>query len=257
MKGIINFIFLLMTGFLWSQISEKDVKKIIKKAEKAYANEALAEAEANYRKAKNNENSQAVASYNMGNAIYNQKNTSESKFAYLQAIEKAANKSEKHKAYHNLGNVLMKQKSYQEAVEAYKNALRNNPTDDETRYNFALAKEYLKNNPPDPQGGGNDNKDQDQNQDKNQQQQPQDSDQSDGNGDKDQKEGDNKQDKPQEGDNKEDKKDQDNNPPQKQGMAKESLERLLEAVQNEEKKVQEKLKGEKIKGQPIKTDKDW
>jgi tetratricopeptide (TPR) repeat protein len=257
MKGIINLIFLLMVGLLWSQNSEKEVKKTLTKADKAYSNDALPEAEANYRKAKNNEMAAAVASYNMGNTIYHQKNTSESKRAYLQAIEKAANKEEKHKAFHNLGNVFMKEKRYQEAVEAYKNALRNNPNDDETRYNFALAKEYLKNNPPEPQEGGNDDKNQDQNQDQNQQQQPQDNEKSDGNGDKDQKEGDNKQDKPKDGDNKDDKQNQDETPPQSQGMAKESLERLLEAVQNEEKKVQEKLKGEKIKCQPIKTDKDW
>jgi predicted negative regulator of RcsB-dependent stress response len=48
-------------------------------------------------------------------------------------------KTSKHKAFHNLGNVFMKKKNYTEAVEAYKNALRR-PSDEETRYNYALAK---------------------------------------------------------------------------------------------------------------------
>ena len=61
---------------------------------------------------------------------------------------------EKHKAYHNLGNTFMNDKKYQEAVESYKEALRNNPKDDETRYNLALAKDLLEKNPP--QGGGGD-----------------------------------------------------------------------------------------------------
>ena len=42
----------------------------------------------------------------------------------------------------------MKEKNYTKAVETYKNALRNNPADEETRYNFALAKKMLKDNPP-------------------------------------------------------------------------------------------------------------
>ncbi|HAV54019.1 MAG TPA: hypothetical protein DCX41_03680, partial [Aequorivita sp.] len=46
------------------------------------------------------------------------------------------------------GNTYMNEKKYTEAVEAYKNALRNNPNDDETRYNLALAKDMLEKNPP-------------------------------------------------------------------------------------------------------------
>jgi tetratricopeptide (TPR) repeat protein len=49
-----------------------------------------------------------------------------------------------------MGNALMELKQYDKAVEAYKNALRNNPSDEKTRYNYALAKEMLKNNPPPP-----------------------------------------------------------------------------------------------------------
>jgi cytochrome c-type biogenesis protein CcmH/NrfG len=42
----------------------------------------------------------------------------------------------------------MNEKDYTQAVEAYKNALRNDPSDEETRYNYALAKKMLKENPP-------------------------------------------------------------------------------------------------------------
>ena len=37
----------------------------------------------------------------------------------------------------------MEQKQYQPAVDAYKNSLRNNPNDDETRYNLAVAQKLL------------------------------------------------------------------------------------------------------------------
>ena len=37
----------------------------------------------------------------------------------------------------------MQKEEYDNAIEAYKQALRNNPTDEETRYNLALAKMAL------------------------------------------------------------------------------------------------------------------
>ena len=55
----------------------------------------------------------------------------------------------------------MQKKEYQNAVEAYKNALRNDPSDEETRYNYALAKELLeKDKPPEEQEQDQDKKDQ-------------------------------------------------------------------------------------------------
>ena len=62
---------------------------------------------------------------------------------FFQTQKFSKDKSEKHMAFHNMGNVFMKKKDYAKAVESYKNALRNNPKDDETRYNYALAKELL------------------------------------------------------------------------------------------------------------------
>ena len=82
-------------------------------------------------------------------------------------MKTAKTATQKHKAFHNLGNVFMKEKNYTEAVEAYKNALRNNPSDDETRYNYALAKKMLKENPPkDDKDKKDDKKDKDKDKDK-------------------------------------------------------------------------------------------
>ena len=72
--------------------------------------------------------------------IYRQNQPSEAKYKFATAVEVAKTKEEKHKAFHNLGNTFMLEKNYQGAVDAYKNALRNNPLDDETRYNYALTK---------------------------------------------------------------------------------------------------------------------
>ncbi|WP_309597763.1 tetratricopeptide repeat protein [Flavobacterium oreochromis] len=100
------------------------------------------QAEANFRVSKSNNPKKAVSAYNLGNAIYKQNQASEAKVAYAKATEIATTKNEKQYAYHNLGNTYMKEKTYDKAVEAYKNALRNNPADEESRYNYALAKNY-------------------------------------------------------------------------------------------------------------------
>src|SRR6478672_6084633 len=120
---------------------EKDAN--LPKGNDAFAEKKFAEAEADYRISQAKFAKKAKASYNLGNSIYKQKQSAEAKYQFAKAIKNAKTKTEKHQAYHNLGNCLMNEKDYSGAVEAYRNALRNNPTDEETRYNFALAKLYL------------------------------------------------------------------------------------------------------------------
>lgn len=162
----------------------------------------------------------------------------------------------------------MKEKNYQGAVEAYKNALRNNPYDEQTRYNYALAKEMLKKNPPPPdqnQDKNQDQKNQDQNKDNqnkqnqkggdNQDQKDKNQDKGDQNQDKDK--GDNKNDQNQKSDGDQYKKDQGN----PSGMSKQRIENLLEAVENQEKGIQQKVQKskelEQRKGQTKQAEKNW
>ena len=107
----------------------------------------------------------ATGSFNLGNAYYNSKLYDEALLRHLEAAKNSRLKSEKHKAYHNIGNILMQQKQCKEAVSAFKNALRNDPTDDESRYNLALAQDCAK-----EQGGGegdDENEDKDKDKDEN------------------------------------------------------------------------------------------
>ena len=143
----------------------------------------------------------------------------------------------------------MKEKNYSAAVEAYKNALRNNPTDEETRYNFALAKKMLKNNPP-KKDDKKDKKDKKKNNKKDDKKDK-----------KDDKKDDKKNDDKKDGDQK-NKNDQKNNQdgqpkPKPGGIQKERVQNLLDAVNNEEKKIQDKVNAKKVKGKPIQTEKDW
>jgi hypothetical protein len=134
-----------------------------------------------------------------------------------------------------MGVILQSAKQYPQCIEAYKQSLRNNPKDDETRYNLALAQKLLK--------------DQQQNQDQNQDQQDQKQDQKD---DKQDQNKDQQQDQ-------QDKKEQ--QPPQQQQqqkdeMSKENAQQLLNAVMQDEKNVQDKMKKQlEIRGK--KLEKDW
>ena len=239
-----NFIlYILLTLSLAVSAQEKD--KTLPKANEEYAQNKFVEAEADYRVSHSKFPKRTVAPFNLGNAIYKQNQIAEAKFAYAKAIENTRSRPQRHKAYHNLGNVFMKEKNYTFAVEAYKNALRNNPSDEETRYNYALAKKKLKENPPKDDKKKDDKKkdDKDKKDDKNDKKKEEDKGK-----DKASDKGEKKDDKPQE----------DGKPkPLPGGISKQRLENLLEAVNNEEKKIQDKVNAQKVKGKPMQTEKDW
>ena len=246
-KNIILHLLLLFSFVVNAQ--QKD--RILPKANEEYAKKNFVEAEADYRISHSKFPNRTVAPYNLGNAIYKQNQISEAKFAYAKAIGKTKSRPQKHKLFHNLGNVFMKEKNYTQAVEAYKNALRNKPSDEETRYNYALAKKKLKENPPKEDDKKKDDKKKDKKDDKKKDDKKKD-------GDKDKKDDKGDKDKDKKDPKKDDKSDKGEKPkPTPGGISKQRLENLLDAVNNEEKKVQNKVNAKKVKGKPIQTEKDW
>ena len=222
-------------------------------------------AEADYRRAISKSTENIAAPYNLGNAYYNRESFSEAFGRFKQAGELATEKGDKHRAFHNMGNVFMKNKEYQKAVEAYKEALRNNPNDEETRYNLALAKEMLKKDQENQQNQDDqeDQKEKDQQEQDQENQGQQEQDQQD---QQDQQQGDQEKEENNEGEG-EQKEEQKKQPQENDGEQKkqqkpsqlspQQIKNLLEAMQNEEKKVQEKMDAKKVKGPKIKNVKDW
>ncbi len=241
---------LLILSFL-AKAQEKGKDSHLPKGNDAFADKNYVDAEAEYRISESKNNKKAISSYNLGNAVYRQNAATEAKYHYAKALKSAKTRTEKHEAYHNIGNTLMKEKDYSNAVDAYKNALRNNPADEETRYNYALAKKMLKDNPPKKDDKKNKDKNKDKKEDKKDK-------------DKDKKDDKNKEGKDkdkQDGKNDKDKQSKDQNggkpQPQPGGISKQRLENLLDAVNNEEKKVQDKVNKQKVQTNPKKTEKDW
>lgn len=273
MKKRINFfyfIFSLNFCFVLSQTGEV-TNHIFDGNEKA-DEEDYKEAEKSYRKAISLEPEKEVALFNLGNTHFKDKKYDEASQRFFQTQKFASSKQGKHRAFHNMGNVYMQKKEYQKAVEAYKNALRNNPKDEETRYNYALAKKLLENEKPPEEQEQDDQKDKkDQEKDKEKdQEKDQDGDQE----NKDQKnpkkegdegdegdESDDKGDPNKEGDQKKEQKPKEQKPqnarPKKGQLSPQQVESLLEAMNNQEKKVQDKINAKKIKGAPARGKKDW
>lgn len=231
-------------------------------------------AEANYRRAISKSRDNYVASFNLGNTYFENENYEEALYRFQETIDNSDSKLEKHKAFHNIGNILMKQERCKEAVEAYKNALRFNPKDDETRYNFALAKECMENQSDknkDDEGEDEENKDEKEENEKEQDKSDQDQQNEEGNDEEDNKNSDS--DENQDGEDKEDDKGKPNDkegdkeesnenkpkqPQRGQGkLSPQQIKNLLEAMNNQEQKVQKKINKENQKGVKVKTDKDW
>lgn len=273
MKMKTNFFYffgLLKTLTVFSQTGE--VTNHIFDGNKKADAEAYVEAEKSYRKALSLAPEKVEALYNLGNTHFLDKQYDEASQRFFQTQKFAKSKDSKHRAFHNMGNVYMLKKEYQKAVEAYKNALRNNPADEETRYNYALAKELLENETPPQEKEQDNNKDQkDKKNQENQEDKDQKGDQKDkeeknqekkgDQGDKSAKDGEPKN----EGDKNEDQKQnkteeapQDKRQETKQGkLSPQQVQSLLEAMNNQEKKVQDKVKAKKVKGVPVRGKKDW
>ncbi len=267
MRTLLSILLAFTTFFSFSQDKEQEAQELLTKKKannfvyqgnELVNDDKYADAEMEYRKAISEQPNNVAGAYNLGNSYYKKGNYDEALFRQVEAAKNATDKADKHKAYHNMGNILMKNKQCKEAVEAYKNALRNDPTDEETRYNLVIAKECA-----DQQKDNEDkNKDKDKKDENKDDQDKKDQDKKDQDkGDQDKKEGDDQKDKGRPEDNKQDKDKGDEKKEQKQPqpgqLSPQQIKNLLEAMNNQEQKTQEKINAEKQKGVRVRTDKDW
>ena len=122
---------------------QRKARKLLREGNELYNKKQYTDASVAYQKSLGQNTKYGKASYNLGNALYQNKNYKEAVPQYELTAQTAKDKFTKAEAYHNIGNAMMEQKQYQPAVDAYKNSLRNNPNDDETRYNLAVAQKLL------------------------------------------------------------------------------------------------------------------
>lgn len=211
-------------------------------------NEFIA-AEKDYRIAIAKNEKNTIAKYNLGNAYLKNNKLGEAHLRYKDALKNAKTKKEKASIFHNMGNLFMLSKDYNNAKNAYQNALMHNPEDDETRYNYVMAKRAEEKQKKDKKNKNQNNKDNKNKERKNQKGK------NNNKKDNEEKKKDEKNSK-NKGDKKNQKKDKKELKQQKRQLSLEQIKNLLDAVKNEEKKVQKKIK--KRKTNPAGShEKDW
>ncbi len=206
-------------------------RKVIRDGVRAYEDGEFGEAEVQFRKAENINQESYEAEFNTGVALYGQEKYEETVKQYQALLDQTDDAGKTAQIWHNIGNSLLEAQQYAPSIESYKNSLRLNPSDEDTRYNLAYAKQKLKEEQQQQQQNQDQNKDQDQqDQDKDQDQQDQDKDQD---------------------------QDQQEQQPVPREISREDAERMLKAIQQQEKDVKEKVDKEKAAAAKVKTEKDW
>ena len=200
-------------------------RQLIREGNRLFYKQQYDKAEVMYRKAvaKNPSNPQAV--YNLGCALMMQSKDSAAVVQYEQDAKLEKNKLRLACVYHNIGVVCQNHKMYGDAIRAYEQSLRNNPYDNETRYNLALCKKLQKQNKKKDDKNKKENKKQQENKDSN--------------------------------NNKDKNKDKNNQQPKEQ-ISKDNAEQLLNAaIQNEKATQQRMRRAMQRQGARSKSGKDW
>lgn len=249
MKKIL--LYCLLTVSVTGAYAQRSDRSFVRKGNSMFEDSLFIKAEENYLKAVDINPELLEGYYNLGNAYTAQQKPNEA----VEQYRKIANalegkkkelmddpssskkeldkcKSDLAKTYHNTGVVYHMCEQYDKAVESYKQALRNNPQDDETRYNLILAQRMLQEQQQNQQ---------DQQQQQQEQQQEQQQDQQD-----------------QQEQQQEEQQQQQQQQQQEQDMSQENAEQILEAAMQDEKDVQERVQEQLMKAQPKKPlEKDW
>jgi Ca-activated chloride channel homolog len=200
--------------------------------------------------------------FNSGNAHLRKEDNENAIAIWQTVISQLKDKKEIAKAYHNIGNAYLTSGKIQEAIDAYKNGLRNNPSDHETRYNLAFAQKLL-DNQEDQDNQNDDNQDgegDDQEQDKDKDKEDGENDEENEGENEDSDEGDEEQEQEQqnqEQDGDEDEKEQQQTEPKEMQLSQEDMARLLDALEREEKDIQQKLREQRGKVHSGEIEKDW
>ena len=230
---ILSLLLMASAGQVLAQ--QKTDRDYLRSGNKLYNDSLFIKAEVDYRKALEVNPKSTDAMFNLANALLMQQKAKEAMEQYQSVSKIEKDKEKLAQIYHNMGVILQSSKQLPQCIEAYKESLRNNPKDDETRYNLALAQKQLKDQQQDQQ-----------NQDQQQQQQEQ----------KEDKQEQNKDQQEQEQKDQQQKQNQQQQQQNKNEMSKENAQQLLNAVMQDEKNVQDKVK-KQIQIQGKKLEKDW
>ena len=287
--GTLLVLFLALSAAFPAQgQSRQDIAKkdLLKQGNRMYKRAEYDRADSLYAQAVALDTTYATGWYNLGNSLYLGGDAAQAQAAWMKSLFNTPQDDQRAPVLYNLGGVEMDKKNYAEAIKLYKDALRRDPSDEQARYNLALAQQLLKdqqqnqsqnnqnqdNNQNQNNNNDNNNNQNDPNQNNNNNNDNQnDPNQNDQNQNNNNNNNDNQNDPNQ---NDQNQNNNNNNPNQNnqnqnnQGgggssgqQAPQRLspsdEQMLRAIDRQEQNTQDKLKGDKTEGAVIHTTKDW
>ena len=236
-------------------VTAQSAHTLLREGNDNYAAGDYATAEDLYRQSREKD-SDLKSNYNLGNATYQQERYEEAIDHYMKAAQKADNVQAESNAFYNLGNAYFQNQDIDEAIDAYKQSIRLNTDNKDAKYNLAMAKMIKMQAQQQQQEQESSEDGESSDSDEQQEQDQQEQEKSD-------------QENPEDGEDGSPEEDPENqNEPQdieqsnfdstrleKQSLDSIDAAKLLQIIQSEEQKVQEKLR--KFSSTKKKQDKDW
>lgn len=223
-------------------------RRLVRKGNRQFGRERYDKSIDSYTRALEAAPTSFEAAYDLANAMFRAEryDTAEQTLKGIVA-DSTRSDIDRSEAVYNLGNTQFAQQKLKEALASYRAAMRLNPDDREAKYNYAYTKHLLQQQEQqqqnDDQNKDDQNQDQDQNKDNQQNQQNQQNGQDD-------KQQDGSQNDPQQGDgdrnqqqgDEGDRNEGEGQPQPQSGISEQEREAMLEAIQAQEDKTQDKLK---------------
>lgn len=237
MRTIVKYLALVVALFLCGEVSAQQMKErgLVRRGNREFKREKFEKSVDSYQEALKHDPNSFEAKYDLASALYRTERYEKAEKT-LQAIVNDSTRTEleRGEVAYNLGNTQFAQQKYKEALSSYRHAMRCNPNDEDAKFNYAFTKRLIQQQEQQQQQQQNQDQNQDQDQNK-ENQDKQDNQQNDQN--KDQQD---QQQQPQNQDG--DKKEQEGGQRPEGSMSPEQQEALLQAIQAEEDKTQDKLK---------------
>ena len=245
MRAIIRYIAIVVMLFVCGEVSAQQMKErgLVRKGNREFKREQFEKSVDSYQRALQHDSTSFEAKYDLASALYRTERYDKAEKTLLSiANDSTRTELERGEVAYNLGNTQFAQQKYKEALSSYRYAMRCNPADEDAKFNYAFTKRLIQQQ---------EQQQQQQNQDQNKENQDNKDQQDNQNQQNDQNQQDQQQ--PQNQDDKEDKQEGKKRP--EGAMTPEQQEAMLQAIQAEEDKTQDKLK-EKA-GVLIRGGKNW
>ena len=232
MRGVVRYVVVVLLMLICGEVSAQQMRErgLVRKGNREFKREKFEKSVDSYQEALKHDPNCFEAKYDLASALYRTERYDKAEKTLLSIVnDSTRTELERGEVAYNLGNTQFAQQKFKEALSSYRHAMRCNPNDEDAKFNYAFTKALLQ-------------QQQEQQNQQNQQNQEQNKD---------------NQDKQDKGQNEQNQNGEDKQEPQNQNgeqkdqgqeqrpdgsMTPEQQEALLQAIQAEEDKTQDKLK---------------